>query len=495
MKVIELNKVTQLFRQGLGQKTILQNINLSIDSGEFVWLKGKSGAGKSTLLSLILGLITPSAGEVELMGLNPKDANSKLHVGVVFQETQVPKNIKVQELLELFRSYSLEPLSLSIQELLNLVNLTKPEIANSDAASLSGGEKQRLYLALALISNPKLLILDEPTRNLDSESRKVFWEQIKSCRERGVTIIITTQDESDENKLNELATRIVNLHEISKAPAEGQLIQEFPIVNSGIVLESSTIKGKDIANQIPPRNILEIFKQQLWFEALQLLRTPTFLLASLSFVGFVPLLKYQYKGQTAIAPLIYLCGIILFTVVIERLGKRVAIERAEGWLKLLKTTSLPPFIYMAAKITSILFVCVVAVLSILALGYWQLEIEASLGLGLSIFISLIIGIVPFAILGIILGYWLHPKSTDSILSLSVIIIPFASGAIPLPFKPKLMQDLVSLSPFYHYKQLVLWAAKLDYDQQIFLHLLWLIWAFGVFGLTAVWVYQRDRANG
>jgi ABC-2 type transport system ATP-binding protein len=122
-----------------------------------------------------------------------------------------------------------------------------------------------------------------------------------------------------------------------------------------------------------------------------------------------------------------------------------------------------------------------------------LGIRASLGLYLSIFLSLIIGIIPFAILGLELGYLLHPKSADSILSLSLIIVPLACGGVPLPFKPELMQDLVSLSPFYHYKEFVLWAAQLNSDPRVFLHLLWLIWAFGFFGLSAVWVYNRDRA--
>jgi ABC-type polysaccharide/polyol phosphate export permease len=95
-------------------------------------------------------------------------------------------------------------------------------------------------------------------------------------------------------------------------------------------------------------------------------------------------------------------------------------------------------------------------------------------------------------MGLELGYLLHPKSADSILSLSLFIIPFACG-VPLPFKPELMQDLISLSPFYHYKEFVLWTAQLNSDPRVVLHLLWLIWAFGFFGLSAVWVYKRDRA--
>lgn len=493
MNVIEVNNVTQLVRQGLSQKTILKNINLTIRSGEFVWLKGINGAGKTTLLSLISGLTTPSVGEVKLMGLEPKDANAKLHVGIIFQATQVPKNMKVKELIELFKTYSPDPLSFATEEILKRVNLTKTGIINADTVSLSGGEKQRLYLALALVGNPKLLILDEPTVNLDPDSTKVFWEQIKLCRERGVTILMTTQQESDWEELNKLATRIVTVHEIAKAPVDGQLTEELSTVTAEIESDSSTTLSEEVFTNIPSRNLLDVFWKQLWFECLQLLRTPTFLVATLSFVGFVPLLKSQHQGQDALAPLIYLSAIILFTITIERLGKRVAIERSEGWIKLLKTTSLPPEIYMAAKISSFLIVCAVGVLSIFTLGAWQLGVQASLGLWVAIFLSLIIGIIPFAILGLELGYWLHPKSADSILSLSLFILPFAAGAIPLPFKPELMQDLVSLSPVYHYKELVLQAAQLPSDGQIFLHLLWLVWAVGVFGISAIWVYQRDRS--
>jgi ABC-2 type transport system ATP-binding protein len=494
MKVIEVNNVTKLVRKDFQQITVLKNINLTINSGDLVWLNGESGAGKTTLLSLICGLISPSSGEIKLMGLPPKDANAKLRVGVVFQETQVPKNTKVKELIELFRSYSPNPLSISTEEILARANLTKAGIINADASSLAGGEKQRLYFALALIVNPKLLILDEPTNHLDEESRKVFWEQLKLCHEKGIAILMTTQIPDDRKKLNELATHIITLHEISKAPEEGQLIQEQILTDTDTISESAANMNKEISNKILSRNILGIFTKQLCFEIIQLLRTPTFLLAVLSFVGFVPLFKMeaQFQGEAAIEPLVYLCGIILFTVVIERLGKRVAVERSEGWLKLLQTTSLPPMIYISAKISSLLIVCILAVLSIFILGHSQLGIQVSLGLWFSTFLTLIIGIIPFAIMGLELGYLLNPKSADSILSLSLFVLPFAAGAVPAPIKPELMQDLVSLSPFYHYKELVFQSASLNNDGQILLHLLWLVWAFGVFGLSSIWIYKRDR---
>ncbi|MEH2378377.1 MAG: hypothetical protein V7K27_05655 [Nostoc sp.] len=111
--------------------------------------------------------------------------------------------------------------------------------------------------------------------------------------------------------------------------------------------------------------------------------------------------------------------------------------------------------------------------------------------GLALISSLILGIIPFAILGLALGYLLDPKSADPILSLSLILVPVACGSIPLP-KPQIVQDLIAFSPFYHYRQLVLSAANLNYDNQLFLHLLWLLWACAAFGLLAAWSYQRDR---
>ncbi|MEH1996688.1 ABC transporter permease [Nostoc sp.] len=217
-----------------------------------------------------------------------------------------------------------------------------------------------------------------------------------------------------------------------------------------------------------------------------------FLIATLALVGFVPLLKLQgLKGEGATETVVYLSGIILFTIVIDRLGKRIAVERSEKWLKLLRATPLPPAVYMAAKIATSLLICTVSLLLIFGLGSWQLEMRMDLTQGLALISSLILGIIPFAILGIALGYLLNPKSADSILSLSLIVIPVACGSIPLPV-PQIVQDLIAFSPFYHFRQLILSAVNLNHDNHLILHLLWLLWACGAFGLLAAWSYQRDR---
>ena len=122
MNLITFDRVSKTFGKGFQHKTtILENISFSIQPGEFVILRGENGAGKSTILNLALGLLKPSSGEVKLMGRSPQDSNSKLKVGVVLQDTQVPPNAKVTELIKLWRSYY--PNTLSTEEILSKVNL------------------------------------------------------------------------------------------------------------------------------------------------------------------------------------------------------------------------------------------------------------------------------------------------------------------------------------------------------------------------------------
>ncbi|VEP16632.1 conserved membrane hypothetical protein [Hyella patelloides LEGE 07179] len=497
MNLITFDCVDKTFRKGFWQKTtILENISFSVQPGEFVILRGENGAGKSTILNLALGLLKPSNGEIKLMERSPKASNSKLQVGVVLQDTQVPPNAKVIELVQLWRSYYTN--SLSTEEVLGKVNLKGKE--HLDASGLSGGQKQRLYFALALVGNPQLLILDEPTRNLDEKGYEEFWQQIKLSHQAGITILMVTNNQSDWQELESLATREITLHKYSEAPATGQIAEN--ILKSDrearrwrdrtvprLTSEQNTTKTRETTS-----NLLPAMGGQLRFEILQLLRTPVFLVMTLALVAFLPLLKQLgIQGDAAIESLVSICGLVLFTVVIDRLGKRVAIERSEKWLKLLKVTCLPPFIHIAAKIITSLLICTVSILVAFILGYWQLGIDASFGLWTNLFLVLIVGVIPFAILGLILGYLLNPKSADSILGLSLIIIPVACGAFTVPM-PNYLQDAITLLPFYHYKESILWAAGLDYDQQIFLHLLWLIWATVVFGLIALWSYQREQAT-
>ncbi|WP_353122232.1 ATP-binding cassette domain-containing protein [Planktothrix agardhii] len=136
MNVVQLKNISKSFNQSLfKKKEILTDINLNIQKGEFVVLKGANGSGKTTLLNLILGLLAPTQEEVNLFGENPKSFHSKTRLGVVLQKVSLPKNLTVKELVNLLRSYYPNPLS--TEEILSTVNLKLKE--NNWASKLSGG--------------------------------------------------------------------------------------------------------------------------------------------------------------------------------------------------------------------------------------------------------------------------------------------------------------------------------------------------------------------
>ncbi len=475
MNLIELEKISKSFRDGSTSKKVLEEVSLTVKQGEFVVLQGANGSGKTTLINIILGLMKPKGGNVKLFGLSPLKSESKIPVGVVLQKVTVPKNLKVKELVHLLRSYYPSPLS--TEEVLNAVNLDGKH--DFWASKLSGGEEQRLYFALALTGNPELLIMDEPTRNLDQDGCSEFWTQVHNCVDRGKTILMVTNNQSDWKELDSLATRIITLR-------EGRIDEDK-------IIEPQQVKANrenEAFSAVKSQNLIAMLFAQIYAEFLQLVRTPVYLIGILLFSCLVAF--FPPDEQIGKLGLVFFAGISLLTFAIERLGKRVAVERVEGWLKLLRVTPLPPPVYLAAKIVLSLLILATSLFLVLSLGAWRIGIEQSLGQWLIMFFSLLLGVIPFAILGLALGYLVKPKSIDSIAGLSIPLALFTCG-LPLPF-PKFVQDLITYSPFYHYGQLALWSAGLENDNYIWLHLIWLVWTGLAFGFIAVWAYQRDQVT-
>lgn len=184
-EAVSVSNVTKQFQQ----KTAVNNISFSIKKGEIAAILGPNGAGKTTVISMILGLLKPSEGDIKLFNRVPDDQQVREKIGVMLQEVSVMPGLKVYEILELFRSYYPNPLSM--KELVSLTALTKEDL-KTRAEKLSGGQKRRLSFALALAGNPELLIFDEPTVGMDTSSRHRFWQTIHGLADQGKTIIFST---------------------------------------------------------------------------------------------------------------------------------------------------------------------------------------------------------------------------------------------------------------------------------------------------------------
>ncbi|HET6297869.1 MAG TPA: ABC transporter ATP-binding protein [Kribbella sp.] len=182
--------VVNHLRKSYGTTVAVEDVSLTVRAGEIFGILGPNGAGKTTTVESIAGLRTPDAGTVRVAGLDPRKRRTEITslVGVQLQASELPERIKAHEALELYASFYPNPADPA--ELLERLGLTK--VRNTAFAKLSGGQKQRLSIALALVGNPKIAILDELTTGLDPQARRGTWELVKQIRDSGVTIILVT---------------------------------------------------------------------------------------------------------------------------------------------------------------------------------------------------------------------------------------------------------------------------------------------------------------
>lgn len=184
MNSTELRGVSKRF----GAVVALAELNLDIRPGELTALLGPNGAGKTTALNLMLGLARPTHGQVRVLGGDPRDAAVRARVGSMPQESALPPAQTVREALELFASFA--PAPLPVAEALWLADLE--EVAGRRAKALSGGQQRRLAFALAVVGNPELLLIDEPTTGMDAGSRLAFWAAAEGLKARSGTLLLTT---------------------------------------------------------------------------------------------------------------------------------------------------------------------------------------------------------------------------------------------------------------------------------------------------------------
>ena len=182
-----------------GELVAVDGLDLEVRAGECFGLLGPNGAGKTTTVEILEGLNEPTAGSVEVLGMRwERDERAlRQRLGVSLQETHLPDKLTVEENLRMFRSFYLR--GRPLDEVLELVGLSDKRASWTER--LSGGQKQRLAVACALVSDPELLFLDEPTTGLDPQSRRQLWDVVLGFRSRGRTVLLTTHYMDEAERL------------------------------------------------------------------------------------------------------------------------------------------------------------------------------------------------------------------------------------------------------------------------------------------------------
>jgi ABC-2 type transport system ATP-binding protein len=182
-----------------GAVEAVRGLSLQIEAGECFGLLGPNGAGKTTTIEILEGLLPPTSGEVRILGHTWDDNPRQLRewIGISLQETRLSEKLTVRETIELFSSFYSEPRPAG--DILEELQLT--EKSDARVGKLSGGQKQRLAVATALVGNPRILFLDEPTTGLDPQSRRQLWEIIRAFQKKGGTVLLTTHYMDEAERL------------------------------------------------------------------------------------------------------------------------------------------------------------------------------------------------------------------------------------------------------------------------------------------------------
>ena len=182
-----------------GKVEAVRGLSLEIQVGECFGLLGPNGAGKTRTIEILEGLLAPTSGQVSIFGHSWHENEREMRewLGISLQETRLSEKLSVRETIELFASFYRQPRSTG--EVLEQLQLT--EKADAWVGKLSGGQRQRLAVATALVSNPKILFLDEPTTGLDPQSRRQLWDIIRSFQRAGGTVLLTTHYMDEAERL------------------------------------------------------------------------------------------------------------------------------------------------------------------------------------------------------------------------------------------------------------------------------------------------------
>jgi len=226
---ITLRGLRKTYRTPQGPVEAVRDVDARVQVGETVALLGPNGAGKSTTVDMLLGLQEPDDGSVDVFGGPPRHAVAAGRIGAMLQEGGVLRDLTVRELLSMMAA--LYPAALDVDDALELARLDG--LAGRRTQGLSGGETQRVRFAVALVSDPDLLVLDEPTVGMDVESRRAFWETVRRLAELGKTFLFATHylEEADA-----YADRVLLM-------ARGRIVADGPPNEIKAIVGSRTIRA------------------------------------------------------------------------------------------------------------------------------------------------------------------------------------------------------------------------------------------------------------
>jgi ABC-2 type transport system ATP-binding protein len=246
MLAVDLRNLTKSY----GRVTAVKDLSLQMNSGEIVAFLGPNGAGKTTTIDMILGLARPDSGTVQVYGHSPVEAVERGEVSAVMQNGGLLKDFTVAETVAY--TASLYAHARPVAEVLERAGIT--EIGDRRVAKCSGGEQQRLRFAMALLSDPRLLILDEPTAGMDVEGRREFWKAIRDDVSRGRTVMFATHylDEADA-----YADRIVLIRQ-GEIVADGTTAEIKNMASGRMVRATLPSANQDALHRIPGVTSLEV---------------------------------------------------------------------------------------------------------------------------------------------------------------------------------------------------------------------------------------------
>jgi ABC-2 type transport system ATP-binding protein len=240
--IIEVSNLEKKY----GDINAVNGVSFSVEQGEVFGILGPNGAGKTTTVEIIEGLRKPNAGSIKVCNIDALKEPQRIKelIGVQLQATSLYDNIRVKEALDLFGSYYQK--SLPSEQIMEEVSLTEKK--HSQVSKLSGGQKQRLSVGLALVNDPEVIFLDEPTTGLDPQARHNIWSIVENLRERGKTVVMTTHYmEEAEQLCHRLA--IIDRGKIIAMDTPDNLINKADL---STLIEFSTSKELDgLAKNIP----------------------------------------------------------------------------------------------------------------------------------------------------------------------------------------------------------------------------------------------------